>query len=68
MFRIFVTLCLVVGAVPTLAGETLRIGLQRTGTFAWQLDVIRRHGLASQRRTGFEDQRVCFPGCGQACT
>jgi NitT/TauT family transport system substrate-binding protein len=24
----------------------LRIGLQTTGTFAWQLDVIRRHGLA----------------------
>jgi NitT/TauT family transport system substrate-binding protein len=24
----------------------LRIGLQSTGTFAWQLDVIRRHGLA----------------------
>ena len=26
--------------------ETLRVGLQSTGTFAWQLDVIRRHGLA----------------------
>jgi NitT/TauT family transport system substrate-binding protein len=26
----------------------LRIGLQSTGTFAWQLDVIRRHGLADK--------------------
>jgi hypothetical protein len=51
MFRIFVTLCLLVGAAPTPAGETLRIGLQRTGTFAWQLDVIRRHrGPATLRK------------------
>jgi NitT/TauT family transport system substrate-binding protein len=47
MFRIFLTLCLLVGATPALAGETLRIGSQKTGTFAWQLDVIRRHGLAT---------------------
>ena len=43
---ILVALCLVLGATPTPAAETLRIGLQSTGTFAWQLDVIRRHGLA----------------------
>jgi len=46
MLRILVTLGLVVAAAPTLAGETLRIGSQTTGTFAWQLDVIRRHRLA----------------------
>lgn len=28
------------------AAETLRIGVQKTGTFAWQIDVIRRHNLA----------------------
>ena len=48
LFKILVTLCLVAGAAPALAGETLRIGLQTTGTFAWQLDVIRRHGLADR--------------------
>jgi NitT/TauT family transport system substrate-binding protein len=47
MLRIFVTLCVILGATPTLASETLHIGVQTTGTFAWQLDVIRRHGLAS---------------------
>jgi NitT/TauT family transport system substrate-binding protein len=41
-------LCLFVGTAPALAAETLRIGLQTTGTFAWQLDVIRRHGLATR--------------------
>lgn len=35
-----------VGIASAHATETLRIGLQSTGTFAWQLDVIRRHGLA----------------------
>src|SRR3984893_17162209 len=48
MLRILVTLCVVLGVTPTLANETLRIGLQTTGTFAWQLDVIRRHGLAAK--------------------
>jgi NitT/TauT family transport system substrate-binding protein len=47
LLRIIMTLWLVVGTVPTrAAAETLRIGVQTTGTFAWQLDVIRRHGLA----------------------
>lgn len=45
MFRLFVILCLVIGVTPALARDTLRIGMQTTGTFAWQLDVIRRHGL-----------------------
>jgi len=45
---ILVALCLCLGTVPALAAETLRIGLQTTGTFAWQLDVIRRHGLAER--------------------
>jgi NitT/TauT family transport system substrate-binding protein len=47
LLRILMTLWLVVGSVPTrAAAETLRIGVQTTGTFTWQLDVIRRHGLA----------------------
>jgi NitT/TauT family transport system substrate-binding protein len=45
---ILLALYLLVGTAPTLAGETLRIGVQTTGTFAWQLDVIRRHGLAAR--------------------
>ena len=47
LLRILMTLWLVVATVPTrAAAETLRIAVQTTGTFAWQLDVIRRHGLA----------------------
>ena len=45
---ILVALCLGLGTASSLAAETLRIGVQTTGTFAWQLDVIRRHGLATR--------------------
>ena len=66
LFRILVTLCLVVGTAPTRAAETLRIGLQTTGTFAWQLDVIRRHGLAESAGLDLKISRIRFAGCGQA--
>jgi NitT/TauT family transport system substrate-binding protein len=65
MFRIFVTLCLIVGATPTLAGETLLIGVQTTGTFAWQLDVIRRHGLASSAGLNLKISEYASPDAGK---
>jgi NitT/TauT family transport system substrate-binding protein len=65
MFRIFLTLCLLVGATPALAGETLRIGLQKTGTFAWQLDVIRRHGLAASAGLDLKISEYASPDAGK---
>jgi NitT/TauT family transport system substrate-binding protein len=65
MFRIVVTLCLLVGAAPALAGETLRIGLQKTGTFAWQLDVIRRHGLAASAGLDLKITEFASPDAGK---
>jgi NitT/TauT family transport system substrate-binding protein len=65
MFRILVILGLVVAAAPTLAGETLRIGLQTTGTFAWQLDVIRRHGLADSAGLDLKISEYASPDAGK---
>jgi NitT/TauT family transport system substrate-binding protein len=65
MFRIFVTLCLLAGVTPALAGETLRIGLQKTGTFAWQLDVIRRHGLAANTGLDLKISEYASPDAGK---
>jgi NitT/TauT family transport system substrate-binding protein len=65
MLRIFVTLCLVVAAAPALAGETLRIGLQTTGTFAWQLDVIRRHHLADRAGLDLKISEYASPDAGK---
>jgi len=65
MLRIVVTLCLVIGATPALAGEALRIGLQTTGTFAWQLDVIRRHGLAASAGLDLKISEYASPDAGK---
>ncbi len=65
MLRIFVTLCVVLGTAPTLASETLRIGVQRTGTFAWQLDVIRRHGLAAGAGLDLKISEYASPDAGK---
>jgi NitT/TauT family transport system substrate-binding protein len=64
-FRILVTLCLVVGTAPARATETLRIGLQTTGTFAWQLDVIRRHGLADSAGLDLKISQFASPEAGK---
>ena len=60
-----VTLCLVAGAAPALATETLRIGSQSTGTFAWQLDVIRRHGLADSAGLDLKISEFASPDAGK---
>ena len=39
----------------------MRIGVQKTGTFAWQLDVIARHGLARENRLELDIQEFASP-------
>jgi NitT/TauT family transport system substrate-binding protein len=65
MFRIFAAFCFLVAAIPATAGETLRIGSQTTGTFAWQLDVIRRHGLASSAGLDLKISEYASPDAGK---
>src|ERR1700739_2193339 len=65
MFRICLALCLFVCATPTLAGETLRVGLQKTGAFARQLDVIRRHDLASTADLDLKITEYVSPDAGK---
>jgi NitT/TauT family transport system substrate-binding protein len=55
----------VIGTAPTLAAETLRIGLQTTGTFAWQLDVIRRHGFAERAGLDLKISKFASPDAGK---
>src|SRR5580692_4092259 len=65
LLRILVALWLVVATAPTRAAETLRIGLQTTGTFAWQLDVIRRHGLAAKAGLDLKISEYASPDAGK---
>ncbi len=61
-----VGVAVVVSTVCENAGaEPLRIGVQRTGTFAWQLDVIARHGLARESGLDLIIQEFASPEAGK---
>ena len=45
LMRLVLTLGFAVLGLCAAQAQVLRIGAQKTGTFAWELDVIRAHGL-----------------------
>src|ERR1700678_267095 len=65
MRQLLVALILVAASSPAFATDPLRIGVQRTGTFAWQLDVIRRHGLAEAANLDLMDTEMAAPEAGK---
>jgi NitT/TauT family transport system substrate-binding protein len=52
-------------ASPAFAADQLRIGVQKTGTFAWQLDVIRRHNLADVAELNLKITELSSPDAGK---
>jgi NitT/TauT family transport system substrate-binding protein len=64
-FKILLMFCLVLGTVPARAADVLRVGVQTTGTFAWQLDVIRRHGLAENAGLDLKITQYASPDAGK---
>jgi NitT/TauT family transport system substrate-binding protein len=64
-------LCLFVGMLslalcgPAVAADTIRITAQKTGTFAWELDVIRAHRLDKQRDLIIETTELASPEAGK---
>ncbi len=65
MRQIFLALLLIGASSATFAADQLRIGVQRTGTFAWQLDVIRRHGLAEAANLNLINTEMASPDAGK---
>src|SRR5690349_397619 len=45
--------------------ETIRIAAQKTGTFAWELAVIRAHGLDRQSNLSIEAVELASPEAGK---
>ncbi len=45
--------------------ETLRVAVQKTGTFAWELAVIRSHGLDRQANLSVETVELASPEAGK---
>jgi NitT/TauT family transport system substrate-binding protein len=64
MLRTIVAI-LLLAATPSYAADILRIGVQKTGTFAWQLDVIKRHGLASAANLDLKLTELSSPDAGK---
>ena len=47
------------------AAETIRIAVQKTGTFAWELAVIRAHGLDKQADLSVQVVELASPEAGK---
>ena len=46
MLRLVLTTIIVIaGAINAAAADRIRLAVQKTGTLAWELDVIKTHGL-----------------------
>jgi NitT/TauT family transport system substrate-binding protein len=60
----FVILAALLSA-PAFAADTVRVTAQKTGTFAWELDVIRAHRLDKQRDLTVETTELASPEAGK---
>ena len=61
---LFTAAALIVSGAASKA-ETVRIAVQRTGTFAWELAVIRSHGLDRQAGLSIEPLELASPEAGK---
>jgi NitT/TauT family transport system substrate-binding protein len=50
---------------PSRAAETIRVAVQKTGTFAWELAVIRAHGLDSKANLAIQVSEFASPEAGK---
>ena len=65
LVRILIVLWLAVVATPAVAADMVRIGLQSAGTFAWQLEVMRRHRLDADAHLDLRVSEFASPDAGK---
>jgi len=63
LFAIFV--CAAAPASACCAAETVRVAVQKTGTFAWELAVIRAHQLDKQADIAIDAVELASPEAGK---
>jgi NitT/TauT family transport system substrate-binding protein len=54
-----------VSVAPCRAAETIRLAVQKTGTFAWELAVIRAHGLDRKANLALQVNELASPEAGK---
>jgi NitT/TauT family transport system substrate-binding protein len=52
-------------AISYCGAETIKVAVQKTGTFAWELAVIRAHGLDKQANLTIEVSELASPEAGK---
>ncbi len=52
-------------AGPSVAADTIRLAVQKTGTVAWELAVIRAHGLDKKQDLTIEATELASPEAGK---
>jgi NitT/TauT family transport system substrate-binding protein len=52
-------------APAAFADDTIRVVAQKTGTFAWELNVARKHGLDKQARLTVDTMELASPEAGK---
>jgi NitT/TauT family transport system substrate-binding protein len=67
LFRIMLGV-MIFAAAPVVSycgAETIKVAVQKTGTFAWELAVIRAHGLDKQANLAIEVLELASPEAGK---
>jgi NitT/TauT family transport system substrate-binding protein len=54
-----------VSGAPCRAAETIGLAVQKTGTFAWELAVIRAHGLDRKANLALQVSEIASPEAGK---
>ena len=54
-----------VSGAPSQAAETIRLAVQKTGTFAWELAVIRAHELDKKASLALQVNELASPEAGK---
>ena len=54
-----------ISSASSRSAETIRIAVQKTGTFAWELAVIRAHGLDRKANLAIQVNELASPEAGK---
>jgi NitT/TauT family transport system substrate-binding protein len=65
MLRVMTLAAMAFGAAHALAADPIRIAAQKTGTLAWELEVLRSHGLDRQAKLAIETTELASTEAGQ---
>ena len=63
--RVVLVAALALAAAPALAADGIRIAAQKTGTLAWELDVLREHGLDREADLAIEITELASTEAGK---